>query len=158
MKILVVYYSRTGYTRIVAKQIAQSLHADLLELKEQTNRRGIRGFIKGGYDALRHNPTKLMPLDKKSSAYDLVITGSPVWAGTLCPAMRTFLQKNAPFIKQVAFFCTHGGGGASKSYADVKTLIGKHLVATMALRDKAVRCDNMSPAIDDFLRALSNIL
>ncbi|MFU8781342.1 MAG: flavodoxin family protein [Kiritimatiellia bacterium] len=154
MKILVVYYSRTGCTRMVADRLAQSLHADLLELQEQTNRDGVWGFIKGGFDAWRKNLTELAAVDKDLADYDLVVIGSPVWAGTLCPAVRTLLQQVAARVPCSAFFCTHGGGGASKSYADAERLLGKPLEATVALRDKDVKRGEMDPAISPFIRTL----
>ncbi len=137
---------------MVAERIAQTLDADLVDLQERADRRGVWGFVKGGFDALRQKTTELIPVEKDLSRYDLLIVGSPVWAGTLCPAVRTFLQGVS--VPRTAFFCTHGGGGASKSYADTERLIGKPLVATVALRDKAVKGGEMSPAIDVFLGAL----
>lgn len=154
MKTLVAFYSRTGHTRIVAETIAKSLKADLVELKEQTGRQGLSGFLTGGYDALRGKPSRLIPFNKDVGAYDLVISGSPVWAGTLSPAVRAFLLESKPLIKRAAFFCTHGGGGASKSYAIAESILGKPLAATTAIRDKAARSGNLHPAIDDFLKRL----
>ena len=46
MKVLVVYYSRTGNTRFVAETIAQSLEADIEEIKDRKNRMGIFGFLR----------------------------------------------------------------------------------------------------------------
>ena len=37
-KILVVFYSRTGFTRRVAEQIAKRLQCDLCELREKRRR------------------------------------------------------------------------------------------------------------------------
>ncbi len=154
MKTLVAFYSRTGCTRIVAETIAKSLNADLVELKEEKERQGIGGFIMGGYDAIRGKPSQLVAFNKDVSAYDLMIAGSPVWAGTLCPAVRTFLLETKPLIKRAAFFCTHGGGGASKSYATAESILSKPLAATTAIRDKAARSGNLHPEIDDFLKTL----
>ncbi len=156
MKTLVVYYSRTGCTRKVAEHIAQSLQADLLELKEQANRRGMRGFITGGYDAIRHKRTELMPFDIDLQVYDLIITGSPVWAGTLCPAVRTFLQKAAPSIQRIAFFCTHGGGGPAKSYVDATSVVGKPLIANTSFRDRAIKGGTAIADIDTFIEQLAS--
>jgi flavodoxin len=154
MKTLVAFYSRTGCTRIVAETIAKFLNADILELKEQTGRQGFAGFIKGGYDALRGKPSRLIPFHKDADTYDLVIAGSPVWAGSLCPAVRAFLLETKPLIKEAALFCTHGGGGASKSYATAESILGKPLAATIAIRDKAARTGKLHPAVDDFLKIL----
>lgn len=151
MSILVAYYSRTGCTRNVAEQMAQSLRANLLELQDQRNRAGVWGFIKGGFDAARKKPTELAAIDIDLATYELVIIGSPVWAGTICPAVRTFLQQSAATIPRAAFFCTHGGGGASQSYADAERLFHKPLEATVALRDKDVKSNETDQAINTFI-------
>ena len=55
MKVLVVYYSRTGNTRFVAEAIAQSLEADIEEIKDGKNRMGVFGFLRRGYEAIFKN-------------------------------------------------------------------------------------------------------
>ena len=52
MRVLVVYYSRTGNTRFVAEAVAQSLEADIEEIKDGKNRMGIFGFLRCGYEAI----------------------------------------------------------------------------------------------------------
>ena len=52
MKVLVVYYSRTGNTKFVAEAIAQSLEADIEEIKDKKNRMGVFGFLRCGYEAI----------------------------------------------------------------------------------------------------------
>ena len=52
MKVLVVYYSRTGNTRFVAEAVAQSLKADIEEIRDRKNRMGIFGFLRCGYEAI----------------------------------------------------------------------------------------------------------
>jgi len=48
MKILVVFYSRTGATRTVAQKIADLVKGDLEEIKDTRNRAGILGFLRSG--------------------------------------------------------------------------------------------------------------
>lgn len=139
MKILIVYYSRTGVTRSASEQIARLLNADREELQERTDRHGLWGFIKGGRDALLRRASDLHPVEHDPARYDLVIAGTPVWAGTLCPAVRTYLERWASAIRHAAIFCTHGGGGPSRSFMDAERLVGKPPVATLSLRDRAVK-------------------
>ena len=157
MKTLVVYYSRTGTTRKVAEYIAQSLNADQEQLRERTDRRGLWGIIKGGRDALLRRPSVLLPVEHDPSAYDLVIVGSPVWAGTLSPAARAYLAQSAAAIQRGAFFCTHGGGGASRSYSETEHLLGKPAAATVSLRDRTVKRGETASALQTFLDALKGL-
>ena len=53
MKILVAFYSKTGKTKKVALGIAKQLKADIDEIADLKNRRGIIGWIIAGRDAFR---------------------------------------------------------------------------------------------------------
>lgn len=52
--------------------------------------------------------------------YDLVIVGSPVWAGKIAPPIRTFLVNNNFSGKQVAFFVSIGGDKPEKTFENLK--------------------------------------
>jgi len=102
-KILVVFYSRSGHTKQIAKTISKKLNADLDEIFELKSRTGIKGFISAGIDALLKRKSKIK-FNKNTINYDLVIIGTPVWAGNVSPAVRSYLSQNK--FKRVAFFCS----------------------------------------------------
>ena len=52
--------------------------------------------------------------------YDLLVIGTPVWAGTFSPAIRTFLKENNLDGRKVALFACHAGGGADKCFEKFK--------------------------------------
>ena len=52
--------------------------------------------------------------------YDVVFIGSPVWYGTYAPPVAEFLKTHAFAGKTAVPFCTHGGGGAGRFYADLR--------------------------------------
>ncbi|KKQ30010.1 MAG: Flavodoxin, FldA [Candidatus Shapirobacteria bacterium GW2011_GWF2_37_20] len=81
MKTLVVFYSRTGNTRRMGELIAQKLHADIDEIIDQKSRSGIIGWILSGRDAMKEYLTKIT-FTKNPADYDLVIVGTPIWAGS----------------------------------------------------------------------------
>ncbi len=54
MKTLVVYYSRTGNTKLIGDELAAVLGADVEELKDRDDRSGRMGYIRAGRDALRN--------------------------------------------------------------------------------------------------------
>jgi flavodoxin len=51
MKILIVYYSRTGRTKKIAEKIQYRLNADIDEISDTKNRAGILGWLSAGRDA-----------------------------------------------------------------------------------------------------------
>ena len=77
MKILVAYYSRNGHTKKVAEIIADTLNADIDEIKDKKSRKGIIGFLIAGYDATRGKATDIN-FSKNPADYDVVILGGPV--------------------------------------------------------------------------------
>ena len=93
MKILVIHYSKTGNTKYVAQKIAEQLNAELSEITDKKNRKGKLNFLKSGYESIREKLTEI-EVSKKIDNYNFVIIGSPVWAGKIPPAIRTFLVKN----------------------------------------------------------------
>ena len=58
MKCLVVYYTRTGKTKVVAEKVSAELGADIEEIVDLKKREGKLGWIAGGRDAMQKNKPK----------------------------------------------------------------------------------------------------
>jgi flavodoxin len=122
MRTVVAYYSRTGNTRFVAEEIAEQLNADLCEVVDKKSRKGKLIFLTGGFAALRKKLTEI-EVTKPVDDYELVVVGSPVWAGRITPAIRTFLSQNDFSDKKMAVFVTLGGDKPEKSLESMKEAI-----------------------------------
>jgi flavodoxin len=108
MKSLVVYYSRTGKTKFVAETIAAELGSDIEEIVDLKSRDGKMGWMSATQDASRGKETQIAPTTKNPNNYDMLIIGTPVWAFTLTPAIKTYLKKCDLSGKRVALFFTLG--------------------------------------------------
>jgi flavodoxin len=128
MKRLVTFYSRTGNTRKIGKDITSKLKSNINEIIDEKNRNGFKAYFIGGSEALAGKKTKIR-YNKKPGDYDIVIIGTPVWAGTMTPAVRTYLSDNE--FKKVAFFCTCKTNQA-RTFKQMKEL-SKSPVATLEL-------------------------
>jgi flavodoxin len=109
---LVIFYSFEGNTRYVAQCLAEALSADLLELRtrEEPRTKGFLKFVWGGGQVVMGRRPRLEPYDFDIAAYDTILIGTPVWAFTFAPPLRT-LFATAPLAgKRVAVFCTDEGG------------------------------------------------
>lgn len=111
MKAIVVYYSLEGNTDHAARALAAELNADTLRLETVTPYPlGAKRFLVGGRDAMTGVKPALKPYRFDGSAYDTVILGTPLWAWTFAPPVRTFLAENDLTGKKLAFFvCSMGG-------------------------------------------------
>ncbi len=110
MKTLVVYYSLSGKTEIVANAIAAELGADVRrieEVKPRTNFASI--YLAGGRDASQDRCSEIRPCDFSLDGYDTVFIGTPNWANRPVPAINAFIAKADFTNKTVVTFCTMGG-------------------------------------------------
>ena len=151
---LVVFYSRTGTTRGLAGQIADMLDCQAEEVVDVQPRSGLLGFVKGGMHALKGRPTQIGEVKNDPAAYDLVIIGTPVWAGTMTPAIRTYITQQKDRLPEVAFFLTTGGTGIERTFRHMQELCGKPPKATLGLRQKAVLKEDVTEAVRAFVEAL----
>ncbi len=110
-KVLVVYYSLEGNTKVVADAIAGATSADVLRLQPVKDIDGTKSskFLWGGKDVVMRKKPDLKPFDKDPKEYDVLFIGGPVWAWTFCPAIRTFVTLHKPAGKKVATFLSCGG-------------------------------------------------
>ncbi|HYL22741.1 MAG TPA: flavodoxin [Gemmatimonadales bacterium] len=152
--VLVLFYSRSGFTRIVAAALAQALGADLAELKDTTNRAGLLGYLRSGLDAALGRLTRLEPLSKDPTAYSLVVVGTPVWNASVSSPVRTFLVQHGAALRNVAFFCTFGARGANRALAQMAEACGTQPLATMAIRDRELESPFARTRIGEFVKRL----
>jgi len=131
MKNLVVYYSRTGNTKKVAEEISKIIKADIDEVSENKNRKGIIGWLGAGKDAMSKKETKIS-FKINPDKYDLILIGTPIWGFTVVPAIRTYLLHNKDKLKKVAFFSTSGGSPIDKVAIEMEK-ISKKPIATLGL-------------------------
>jgi flavodoxin len=139
MKILIVYYSRTGTTKKIATELAAALSADIEEINELKSRRGIWGWITAGRDSSLRKETQIADLKSKLEDYDLVIVCTPIWAWTISTPMRQFLLQYANKIKQIGFVVTMGGSGAQRAFTHMQELCKKTPRFTAAFIEKKVK-------------------
>jgi len=129
MKSLVVYYSRTGNTRFVAELVAKHLGADIEEVIDHKNRKGILGWLSAGKDARLRKETQISPSEHDPCNYELIVVGSPVWGGSLTPAIRTYLRKHDLSGKKVAIFNTNMLNERINTFKEIKELINQEPVS-----------------------------
>ncbi len=140
LKTLVTWYSRTGNTRAVGEAIARELGADseeIIDLKKRTGLPPIR-WLAAGRDAMRKRTTDIKFV-KSPEAYDLVIVGTPIWAGNIAPAVRTYLGGQRLGGKRLACFYT-GGSPSQRIPQDMAALApGAEAAGSLGVTDKEVK-------------------
>lgn len=153
-KILVVYYSRTGTTKKIAELLAEKLNSDLEEIKSAKNYRGIWGYLIAGREAMLKKPTDLAPVVKNPADYDLIVIGTPVWAGNVSSPVRTYLMRNKNDSKNIACFCVMGGSGDERTLAEMENIFGQKSIAAFSLLTKEVIENKAEEKIEEFVNKI----
>lgn len=139
MAIVIYDLSCTGTTAGVAERIATDLgigHEPIRpESGELPNPRGI-GIFFGGMVTIIGRKRATRPPEVKAGPDDLVVLGSPVWAGRPPALMRGFLDHLDPKPRRWAAFLTLGGAGADSTFLELTERMGSAPVATLALTKK----------------------
>ena len=105
-KTLILYYSRTGNTRMTCEALQKSLNAQSIEIKDLTDRSGSWGGLTGMLNTLFNMETGIEPEHPDLSSCSNIILASPLWAGKLAPAIRTLIARNKFENKKVIIFTT----------------------------------------------------
>jgi len=158
MKALVVFYSRTGTTKKVASTLSKILECDIEEIIDTKKRGGPIGFVIAAKDGARKSLTTIKELEKNPVYYDVVVIGTPIWAGAMSAGTRTYITQEKEHFKKVAFFCTMGSGGDVATFNNMGELCGKKPLGTLALTSKEVKQDQHRGKVEDFIAGLRESL
>ena len=93
MKILIVYYSGTGRTKKLARELHQRIESEIEGILDKKTRKGIRGWLTTGRDASQEKDTEISGDKSDPSHYDIVVIGSPTWNGGVSVSIRTYVNK-----------------------------------------------------------------
>ena len=140
MKTLVAYFSATGTTKAVAKDLAEEAGATLYEIKPKVKYTAAdldwrdkqsRSSVEMADKTSR--PAIVKDLED-SESYDVIYIGFPIWWYTAPTIINTFIETYGFEGKTVIFFATSGGSdvaGADKQfhaqYPDINWKAGKLL-------------------------------
>ncbi|MBP5677821.1 MAG: flavodoxin domain-containing protein [Bacteroidales bacterium] len=154
-KMLVLYYSQTGNTKMVAEEIANRLGADIEEIVcVNPYDPDFQATIQRCMQEREQGVTpEIQPLKSDLSKYDVIFLGYPVWFGTYATPVITFLNNVNLTDKKVVPFCTFGSGGLESSMDD--------LIAAQPDADvlcgygvRAARLEAMPAEVDQFLKSM----
>ncbi len=121
-KILIAYYSYSGNTQAVAKQIAEATGGTLFQIT--TSHKYPQEYSAHTAQAQKELDNGFRPeltsKVKNMAQYDMVFVGSPNWRGSTAPAVKKFLESYDFKGKTVVPFFTNNGGGMQNCEIDMK--------------------------------------
>lgn len=117
-EILVVYFSRMGYTRKVAYEEANKIGADIYEIKTKEKTDGTLGFWWSGRYGMHKWKMPITEVDINLKKYSNIIIVSPIWVFSVSAPIRDFCYKYKKDINNTQYIFTHFMNATFKNVAD----------------------------------------
>jgi NAD(P)H-dependent FMN reductase len=152
-KTLIVYHSRSAYTRRVARSLARRLHGELEEIRYLRPLEGPLGDALCAFEALAGITPALRRSRRDVASYDAVVVGTPVWFWSLSSPVRSWLAQHRLGGKRVAFFCTMAGAGDERVFNMMTDVARVRPLATMSITDEEIDSGDEAK-LDAFVRAI----
>ena len=155
-RILIVYFSHTGNTRAVARQIHSLVGGDLLELQTvQTYPANHADTVRQAEQECEDNfrPQLSTRFPETMNEYDAIFVGYPVWAYTMPMALYSFFERFTFPGKTIVPFSTHMGSGLADGPEQIARLCPQaRVLEGIAIRGN--RAAESQEAVDRWLRQL----
>lgn len=157
-KPLVIYYSRSGTTRTIAREMARNLQSELEEVISNENRHGL-WTVNCVFDQLLDWDDAVVPLYHDVAAYDPLIIAGPIWIHRFATPLRTLLQSLDLRGKDVYALVTNQGNYSGKDEENVRNSLtergaiirGYASIMTADKSDEDLRRETI-PVVDDLCR------
>ena len=115
---LVVYFSRLGYTKMIAYSKANELKADILRLETDELTENTKGFWWCGRFGMHKWRMPIKDIDIEIKKYKNVIIVSPIWVFSIAAPIRDFCYKYSGDINNVQYIFVHFMNSSFKNVAD----------------------------------------
>lgn len=153
VKILIAYFSHSGNTGIVAKEIQKEIGGEIFQIETvEAYPQNYNTVV----DIAKQEQKANMRLKLKTNVvnmdtYNIIILGYPNWWGTIPMAVFTFLEQYDFTGKIILPYCTHGGSRMGRSERDIiKTCPGADVLSGLDIYGSDVR--NSKAAISVWLK------
>jgi menaquinone-dependent protoporphyrinogen IX oxidase len=142
MKSIVIYYSRKGSNKYLARKIAGRLSCDMEAIRPRLNAFSL--FL------MNLNPG-IRSLKRQVADYDRIILVGPIFMGHFIPPLRSFVKKYNARIKEMVFVTCCGS-----TYLKKNEKFGHGLVFTRAFPVGLVLPESQQEDPDAFMKAHLN--
>lgn len=154
-KVLVVYFSHSGNTRVVANKIKDLTGANIFEIvPENTYPQDYNKCVKQARQEQQSNSRpQLTQAVENMASYDTLFVGYPIWCGTMPMPVFSFLESYDLSGKVIYPFCTHEGSRLGNSIEDITKLCPKSQIR----EGLAIRGSRVNRAQQDIIDWLDKI-
>ena len=156
-KILVAYFSASGNTKNVAKNLAQATNADLYEIKP------VKPYTDADLNWMDKNSRTTIEMKDKTfrpeiindnpkiEDYNVIYLGFPIWWYIAPTIVNTFLEKHDFSNKTIVLFATSGGSRFGKTVEKLKPSVSN---SCEIIEGRLLRATSTIEALKDWVDGL----
>ena len=140
---LVTYFSASGVTAKTAKEFAESINADLFEIKPvepytKADLKWVNPLARCNREKMGKKEVEVEGRIEDFASYDTVYIGFPIWYGSAPNVVNTFVKGYDWSGKKVAIFATSGGSGIGRTAEKLKPYLkgNPEIVGAVVVRSK----------------------
>lgn len=153
--VLVVVYSNTGTSRMLAQRLCAEQGWPMAEIEEASGRAGWQGLLRCLLDsALRRRP-KIRYEGPSVDDFEAVVLVFPIWAGRLAGPMRSFAAQMASRIRHYALLSVMGRRGAAHAGAELEDIVGRPPLLSAAFTTAQVQDGSCAARLGDIAAAVA---
>ena len=116
---LIIYYSRLGTTRTIAREMARNTRCEIEEVISNENRHGL-WTVNCVFDQLFDWDDDVVPLYRDVREYNPIIIAGPIWIHRFATPLRTLLKSLDLRKKDVYVLVTNQGNYSEKDEKNVR--------------------------------------
>ncbi len=153
-KAVIIYYSLEGNTKEVANYISRKFNIHSIEVvsKKTYPKHGPKKYLVGGYDVIKKYTPRIEEINIED--YDVVFLGSPIWAGTFAPPIRTLIKSGKLQGKNIHYFYTHKGGAMNASNKIEECDL--NIVSTLSIANVSSNMADIKPLVINWVSEIVN--
>lgn len=140
MRSLVIFYSKSGNTLTVATTIQKAIGAHVKEIEDNTIHRTVLDYLFPNLiDSARIEP-KTLDIDY----YQTIFIGTPVWLGSLTPAIKKIIDNIEFKNKNIILFTTMKSVGEELALNRMEKLVknrGGNIIGAFAIQSTGSQQD-----------------
>lgn len=128
-KKLVAYFSASGVTAKLAKKLAETIDADLFEIKpvepySEADQNWKNPLARCNKEKIGKKDVPVSGIVKNMDEYDTVYLGFPIWYWAAPNVVNTFIKQYDFSHKKVVLFATSGGSDMGKTAEKLQPFLG----------------------------------
>ena len=128
-KKLVAYFSASGVTAKLAKKLAETIDADLFEIKpvepySEADQNWKNPLARCNKEKIGKKDVPVSGIVENMDEYDTVYLGFPIWYWAAPNVVNTFVKQYDFSHKQVVLFATSGGSDMGKTAEKLQPFLG----------------------------------